>query len=134
MAKIVGLRRYPEGEDVLAEALDEMILIKGVGIEGERKRADARQVSLLTEDACRWAQAQENLCCGKTFNANILLDGSLKGVERLTLDDVVLRISSKKFCAHKGKGSVCPLYEGAAFAQILEGGQITVGECFTALK
>ena len=127
-AKIVKLNRYPGDKGTPAEELTEMLLIKGIGIEGERKRKGERQVSLLTEEALNWAQNRENLCCGKPFKTNILLDGCLRDAELLTLGDVVLRISARKFCVHEG--TTCPLYEGAAFAEVLHGGRISVCDCF----
>ena len=136
-AEIVGLTRYPKkGEP--PEALSEMKLLEGRGVEGDFHLGSERQVSLLSAEARQWMEAQnEKGLCFERFRENILIEGmflgDLKEGSLLSSGDAVLQISALgKHCHDEcglfSKGTPCRLSGCAAFAVVERDGTIRVGD------
>ena len=136
IVKIAELKRYAakgSGPEVLQEAK----LLAGRGIEGDRHKNPNRQVSILTKQARLWMnQQKEKGLCFERVKENILLNGLCPSGSRLSFGDAILQLRPERkhclpACIHREKAALCPLMEGMFFADVLEGGAVSVGESGT---
>jgi len=136
-AKVIGLTRYHQkGEP--GEPLQELNLIKDVGIEGDYHQGGIRQVSILTAEALRWMETQPAKgLCFKKFRANMLIDGlnqsELADSRKLYINETILKIvPSGKHCFREcvlfSDKTPCLLLTGAVFAAVFQSGTIKIGD------
>ena len=136
-ARIVGLTRYTKkGEP--GEALSAIMLLEGLGAEGDFHRGEEKQISILAVETHHWmeAQSEKGLCFGR-FRENILTEGlpleTLKSGCHLSMGSAVIRISGQRKecfsdCGRFSKGQPCRLFESAAFAQVEKSGIVRIND------
>ncbi len=133
----IWIKRFKHGPmDPVAEAL----AVEGRGLKNNANQGGKRQVTLI--DEARWREAQEAVAVPdldpRTRRANLMLRGV--DLERtngrlLRLGDVVVRIYGEtRPCnqmeeAQPGlREALSPRWRGGAFAEIVTGGTIRVGD------
>ena len=132
----IYLKRFKRGP---MDPRDAAILIAGQGILGNANKGGRRQVILLEEEA--WAAAVAELGVDldpATRRANLLISGlRLEGTRGRTLRIGPTRLRIWTECtpcyqmdeAHAGlKEALHPHWRGGACAQVIEGGEIRVGD------
>ena len=136
-AHVAKLTRFSE-RGAPGEDLPEMTLLQGLGVEGDFFQGGNRQVSLLSIEARRWMEEQEERgLCFDRFKENILFQGlpmeTLEPGDLLDMRSAVLRISPFKKpcfkeCPRYSKGLLCRLSQCAKFAIVEQGGTVRAGD------
>lgn len=137
---ITALRRKTaKGEP--AEEASELRLIAGRGIEGDVNAGKLnRQVCLIPEPASRSREADG--LCSPRFQANVEMDRAPEGGwvlgSRWKASDAVLEIEQVgkdcyPECEAFGRNGPCSLARECAFASVVVGGIVRLGERFDAL-
>ena len=121
------------------DAVHEARLVEGRGVDGSVDRSRRRQVTIISREA--WAACMAELGAEldpSTRRANLLV----AGIDLETTRNKVLRIGDARLLiggevtpcermeeAHAGlQATMRPHWRGGAFAQVLSGGQIQVGD------
>ena len=128
---VKAIKIYPK-KGSKGESLTQAVLSPGKGIPGDRHN----DISLQTEKALMFSEENPGgLCFGK-FKANIIVSEDINNISRLYFNDAVLEIiGHKKFCftdcVHFSEKKDCPMYNGAAMAKVIKGGEIRA--CYSPL-
>ena len=115
--------------------------IAGLGLKGDRFcDGSPRQISLLDASVRSWMDRQETEgLCFRRYKGNLLLSdcniGSLKPGELCQAGKAVLRITETDKecfpeCPRRQKGLKCQLPGGCGYAEVAEGGEISLGDAF----
>ena len=117
---------------------DSARLIAGVGLEGDCHGGGRRQVSLVAGEALKAIEALEGIgLCLEKYAANLTTVGlnyhNLKPGNRLEIGKAVLELTEagkpcNDACALFQQNSACPLTTKCAFAVVIEGGEIRIGD------
>lgn len=132
----IWIKRFKRGP---MDPAPEATLVTGRGIVGNANQGGKRQVTIITREA--WDAVERELgenVAPETRRANLLVSG----VDLANTRGRMLRIGACRFrvygetkpCwqmeeAHAGlQSALRPDWRGGAFAEVLDGGQITVGD------
>jgi cyclic pyranopterin phosphate synthase len=135
--KIASLTSFKErGMD--GQSMQELTLLKDLGVEGDLHQGGDRQVSVFTVETRKWMETQEvKGLCFKRFKENILFEDlpldTLQPGDLISLGDAVLRISTFikpcfDECPLYSAGTPCHLSQCAKFAIVHQGGTVRVGD------
>lgn len=132
----IWLKRFKHGP---MDAVEKAEAIAGRGLESNANQGGKRQVTLI--DEARWREAQEALGIDvdpRTRRANVMLRGiDLERTNRrlLRIGECLLRIYGETRPCHQMeeaqaglRAALSPRWRGGAFAEIVEGGTIRVGD------
>ncbi len=133
--KIEKLRtKNDSGENTV----DSIVLIAGLGVEGDKKaKGGDRQLTLADEASIIAYRSDNSGLCVHRFMPNVSTSGidysNLSCGDQFKIGDVLIEISStekKCFpeCHFVMENKVCDIKHSCAFAKILIGGEISVGD------
>jgi len=124
-----------------------MILLEGLGVEGDFHRNGEKQVSLLSAEVNRWMETQTvKGLCFRRFQSNILVEEAANGLALeemrsgmfLSAGNAVLRVSThhkKCFseCDFLADGKPCRLSACVCFANVVCSGVVRIGDLLSIL-
>lgn len=115
-----------------------VLLIEKVGLEGNYHSGGSRQVSLVASESLEALSPLEGTgLCLEKYAANLITEaldyGRLRPGDRLLAGDAVLELTEVGKpchfeCALFQQKSLCPLTTMSAFAIVVAGGQVKVGD------
>jgi len=120
-----------------SDFMEEMTLIKDIGIEGNVFQGGEKQVCVFFAEARQWMDEQTTRgLCFERFSENILLKGLPLGILKpgdvLSFGDAKLQISGGKPCFDEcerySNHLPCRLSKNAFFAVVLSDGSIKLGD------
>ena len=139
--KVTGIQiKASKGQPMVR--CDALGMVEGVGLEGNVHKGGTRQVSLMAAEASAALSRLEGTgLCLEKYAANLIteaLDYSLlKPGDKLSAGSAVLELTEVGKpchfeCALFQQKRVCPLTTRSAFAVVISGGQIEVGDALRA--
>lgn len=138
MGEIVAIwiKRFKHGP---MDPVSEAEAVEGLGLKGNANQGGKRQVTIIDEE--RWREAEAELGIEldpRTRRANVMLRGidlEKTNGRLLRLGDTVLRIYGETRPCHQMeeaqpglRAALSPRWRGGAFAEVLTGGAIRVGD------